>query len=274
MNLIDTHAHLTWNSFKTDFKEVLKRAFEAGVKTVINVGPDLERSKQVINLDCSPLKSYATIGAHPHEAIKLASDDAISEYINKLEKIYKSNPEKVIAVGECGLDYYFNGIDYSPSEISESDQKKIQKKLFVAQIDLARKLNLPLIIHCRDSWDDIFLPELQGTTGVFHSFTGNSEQAKRVFDLGYYLGFTCIVTYPKNEHLREIIRETPLDKILTETDCPFLPPQTKRGQRSEPADVVEVVKVIAEMKDISFEKAAEATSKNASRLFKLAYTQT
>jgi TatD DNase family protein len=268
--IIDTHAHLTWDSFKPDFKEVLNRANKASVKTIINVGPDVKRWQEVINLDCHPLISYSAIGLHPHEALKLRSDVSIHDHIEKLELLCTKYPEKIIAVGECGLDYHFAGIDYFPSEISEKEQKQLQKKLFVVQIELAKKLHLPLIIHCRDSWEDIFLPELHGTRGVFHSFTGNQDQARQVLNLDYYLGFTCIVTYPKNEHLREIIKSTPINRILTETDCPFLPPQTKRGQRSEPADVREVIETISEMKNLSFEEVSEITSENAKKLFNLA----
>ncbi|MDO8638609.1 MAG: TatD family hydrolase [Candidatus Daviesbacteria bacterium] len=274
--LIDTHAHLTWDSFEPDLQEVISRAKEAGITHVINIGADMESSKKAAKLECpgmnSPtetmksssclttIKYYSSIGLHPHESEKNIP-------VEELEKIYQSHPEKVIAVGECGLDYHFAGIDFIPSSTSQDQLKKLQKKLFQEQISLAKKLNLPLIIHSRDSWEDIFLPELTGNAGVFHSFTGNTEQAKKVLDLGYYLGFTCIVTYPKNDHLRQIIKETPLDKILTETDCPFLPPQTKRGQRCEPADVVEVVKVIAQMKNLSLEEVAQASFQNAQSLF-------
>lgn len=269
--LIDTHAHLTWDSFKPDFKEVLKRAIDAGIKIVINIGPSLKESLQAVALDCSPLTSYATIGAHPHEAINLPDDQSINNYINKLENIFQDNPKKVVAIGECGLDYHFAGGDYHPTDMTEDTQKKIQKKLFLAQINLAKKLNLPLIIHSRDSWEDIFLPELKGTTGVFHSFTGNKDQAQKALDLNYFLGFSCIITYPKNEHLREIIKTIPLEKILTETDCPFLPPQSKRGQRNEPANVIEVVKTIAEIKAFSFEQVANQTLQNAKILFNLSH---
>lgn len=274
MNLIDTHAHLIWDCFKPDFEEVLKKAYDTGVKTVINVGPDLKTSPQVVELNCFPLKSYATIGIHPNEAdhygIITNLEETIDQDIKILIDIYESDPKKVVGIGECGLDYYFDTHKVEFPGTTFSYIKKIQKKLFITQINLTKKLNLPLIIHCRDAWQDIFNFDFTGTKGVFHSFTGNSEQAKKVLDLGFYLGFTCIVTYPKNEYLREIIKEIPLDKILTETDCPFLPPQLKRGQRSEPADVVEVIKVISQMKNLSFEKAAEATFENAVRLFKLA----
>lgn len=266
--LIDTHTHLTWDSFKPGFKEVVQRAFDAGIKTVINIGVDLESSLAAAKLECDQLKCYSTIGLHPHEASRLLSPESIHGYIEKLEGIYCQYPEKIIAVGECGLDYYFEGnTDYAPSSLSINQLKELQKDLFLAQIDLAKKLNLPLIIHCREAWDDIFLPKLQGTQGVFHSFTGNWEQARKVSGLGYYLGFTCIITYPKNEYLRQVIKNTPLDKILTETDCPFLPPQSKRGQRNEPANVTEVVKTIAMVKDLTIKEVATQTFQNTSKLF-------
>lgn len=252
--LIDTHAHLTWDNFKPDLQEVVDRAKDAGITSVINIGADLESSSAAAKLECPGLKCYSSIGLHPHESEKNIP-------VEELGKIYQAHPEKVIAVGECGLDYFKRD-----GQITE-EEKIAQKALFQAHIDLAKKLNLPLIIHCRDAWNDIFLPELSGTIGVFHSFTGNVKQAQKVLDLGYYLGFTCIVTYPKNDHLRQIIQEAPLDKILIETDCPFLPPQTQRGKRNEPANVAEVVKVIAQMKNLSYEVVAQATFHNAQTLF-------
>lgn len=281
--IIDTHAHLTWESFKSDFKDVLKRAKDAGVEKVINIGADLEGSKESANL-CNIIESYceatsfaySTIGLHPHEALNLSTDESLHQHIDRLEEIYNKYPNKVVAVGECGLDYYFAGVDYSPS------QKKLfiakQQALLIAQIELAKKLDLPLVIHNRDrastssapsAWDDIFVPELKGTKGVFHSFTGNLEQAQKVLDLGYYLGFTCVVTYPKNNLLGEVISKVPIERILVETDCPFLPPQTMRGQRNEPANVCEVIKVISEVKNIPFEEAVQTTTQNAIKLFTL-----
>lgn len=268
--LIDTHAHLTWDSFKPDLQEVVERAKKAGVTHVINIGVDMKSSKKAAQLKYPGIKCYSTIGLHPHEVSKLINNVSIHQNIEALEQLYQTSSGKVVAVGECGLDYHFeNNPDYIPSSLPQDEQIKLQEKLFLAQIALAKKLNLPLIIHCRDAWNDILLPELQGVTGVFHSFTGNADQAKKILDLGYYLGFSCIVTYPKNDYLREIIKSIPIDKILTETDCPFLPPQTKRGQRNEPANVAEVVKVIAEMKQISYEEAAQTIIENAKRLFKL-----
>lgn len=244
--LIDTHAHLYYDSFKQDLDEVIQRAKDQNVHTIINIGTDIKTSKEALSLESFQIRLYSTIGIHP---------ESIHDNVKELEKIYQTNPQKIVAVGECGLDY------------SGETHKGLQKALFLAQIELAKKLNLPLIIHCRDAWEDIFLPELDGTTGVFHSFTGSPEIAKKVLEMGYYIGLTCPVTYPKNDYLRQVIKESPLEKLLTETDCPFLPPQSIRGQRNEPANVTEVIKVIAEVRDLSFEEAAKATYQNAQKLF-------
>lgn len=269
--LIDTHAHLTWDSYKTDLDQVIQRSLDAGVKTVINIGADLKSSQEAAKLDCAPLTSYFTVGLHPHEVSHFhprGGSTEINNYLSKLEEIYHLYPQKVVAIGECGLDYHFEGNpDFSPTNLSLSELKALQLKLFQAQIELAKKMNLPLIIHCRDSWQDIFLPGLKGTRGVFHSFTGDQKQAQQVLDFGFYLGFTCVVTYPKNDYLRQIIKTTPLDRILTETDCPFLPPQNKRGQRNEPANVVGVVKTIAQIKNLTLEQVARVTTDNAKQLF-------
>lgn len=255
MNLIDTHAHLTWDSFKPDLQEVIDRAKKAGITSIINVGADLKSSNEAAKLKCLEIKCYSTIGLHP--------DEYLNQNINELEQIYNAHPDKVVAVGECGLDYFKRD-----GQITDKE-KAAQKALFQAQINLAKKLSLPLIIHCRDAWQDIFDFNFTGISGVFHSFTSNSEDAKKALNLGFYLSFSCIVTYPKNEYLREIIKTFPLDKILIETDCPFLPPQSLRGKRNEPANVVEVVKVIAQLKNLSYEEITQTTFQNAKKLFKL-----
>lgn len=262
--LIDTHAHLDVKQFKPDFIAVIERAKAAGVTAIINIGPSVNSSKAAAQINSDQIKMFSTIGLHPEYAPLANPAKSIPLKMRALEKIYQANPQKVVGVGECGLDYFkHNG--------QITDEEKIaQKALFQAQIDLAKKLNLPLIIHCRDAWEDIFDFNFGGVIGVFHSFTGNIKQAKKALDLGFYLSFTCIITYPKNEYLREIIKIMPLDKILTETDCPFLPPQSERGQRNEPANVLEVVKIIAEIKDLSVDEVTNTTFQNAQRLFKLA----
>lgn len=281
MNLIDTHAHLTWDSFATDFEAVIQRSLQAGVTSVINVGADLESSQKALRLaqgkqlsqgkqPKSGISFFSSIGLHPHEVSKFSTDESIHQNVGELEQIYQNNTGKIVAVGECGLDYHFqNNPDFSSSLLSLEQLIASQKQLFQAQISLAKKLSLPLIIHCREAWEDIFVGQLKGTSGVFHSFTGNSNNAQQVLDLGYHLGLSCIVTYPKNEHLREIIKNAPLEKLLTETDCPYLPPQTQRGQRNEPANVLEVVKVVALMKNLSLEKTAHQLRQNACKLFNL-----
>lgn len=274
--IIDTHAHLTWDSFDKDLDEVEERAAQAGVLTVINVGADLESSKKAQKLECKKLKCFSTIGIHPEEALRFASltqgkppdiDESIHQNIGKLEQICQSDPKKVAAVGECGLDYYFK-TEFSYVTLP-GDIKNWQIKLFQAQIGLANKLNLPLIIHCRDAWADIFNFNYQGLVGVFHSFTSNLEDANKALNMGFYLSFSGMITYPKNDVLREVVKQIPLDRILVETDCPFLPPQPYRGQRNEPSFVVEVVKMIAQIKNISAEEVATQTSQNAITLFRL-----
>lgn len=273
--LIDTHAHLFFPNFNPDRDLVIDRAFEAGVKIIINIGDDFKTSQIALRqaqgkLPKDKVKFYSSIGSHPHTVSKLSTPESIHQNMKELEGVYQEEPQKIVAVGECGLDYYFPGnSDFPPTSLSQDKLIELQKILYQAHIGMAKKLNLPLVIHCRDSWHEIFVPELQGTTGVFHSFTGSPEDAKKALDLGYYLGFSCMVTYPKNEALHQFIASTPLNRILTETDSPFLPPQIKRGQRNEPANVIEVIKVIAETKNLSFEEVAKATLENAQRLFRL-----
>lgn len=290
--LIDTHAHLYWESYKPDLEDVIQRSLENNVKTIINVGVDLETSKTAVEQlkTLNPLSVYASIGLHPHETDKYTTSELIEEPMNNLEKLYQENKEKVVAIGECGLDYFFRGGDSHVANAPRNDDPRViarnesltrflpndnemtkqsQKNLYKAQVNLAKKLNLPVIIHCRDAWSEIFIDELQGIKGTFHSFTGTQEEALRVLNLGFYLSFNGIITYPKNENLRKIVKQTPLDKILTETDCPFLPPQQTRGQRNEPKFIPEIVKVIAEVKDVSFEEVASITFANAQKLFNL-----
>lgn len=268
--IADTHAHLYYDTFKEDLPEVVQRALDQKLEFIINIGADLEDSKKAVEMELSQIKLYCSIGLHPHEATKFGDVVSIHKNIEELEKLYHTNTTKIVALGECGLDYHFvENPGFTPSPLSQDQIKILQKELFISQINLAKKLDLPIIIHCRDAWHEVFSPTLSGTTGVFHSFTSTLEDAKKALALGYYLSFSCMITYPKNEHLREVIKQTSLDKILTETDCPFLPPQQLRGQRNEPANVSEVVKVIAEVKGLSFEEVARATLNNAKILFKL-----
>lgn len=268
MNLIDTHAHLYWEDYKEDFDQVITRALDAGVKTIINVGVDIEKSKEAVQvskkLALSGVEGYSTIGIHPHEAAKFSSDQ-----IYKLEEIYKSAPDKVVAVGECGLDYL---------EIDEK-MKDMQKKLFQAQIDLAKKLHLPLIVHCRDdrsknpenseAWDKV-INMVKSHFGILHCYSGLPKTTKRALEkTNFLISFAGNLTYPKNEYLRKTVRQIPSNRIILETDCPFLPPQSKRGKRNEPANILEIAQFVADLKEVSLEKVATQTSANVTGVFAL-----
>ena len=284
MNLIDTHAHLYWDSFEDDLGEVIKRSIDTGVTTIINVGVDVELSKKALTqtqgklANIPGLTAYSTIGIHPHEAIKYSSDVSIRKDIEKLEQIYLSATADVTAVGECGLDYYFDP-EFSPSSLSAEQVKSLQRQLFQSQIDLAKKLNLPLIVHCRDdrsknpenseAWNEV-LQMVGNHPTVLHCYSGLLPTTNYILQTPNLLvSFAATVTYPKNEYLREAIKILPLEKIALETDCPFLPPQSKRGQRNEPANILEIAQLVAELKGTSLEEIVEHTSTNVAKLFAL-----
>jgi TatD DNase family protein len=286
--LIDTHAHLNWDSYKEDFDAVIDRMVENDVRLVINVGTDLQTSQEVLQLTSDKVKMYATVGLHPHEAANLTNEASIQKAMEQIEQLIVANKEKVVAVGECGLDFFFRQPQTPLSPKSPKDpmdetektetQKNNQKILLQSHIDLARKLNLPLVIHCRNghstssdpsAWETMWEFDFQNTKGVFHCWSGNADDAKKAIELGYFISLACTVTYPKNQPLRDLIKELPLEYIVTETDCPFLPPQQIRGQRNDPSYIPEVIKVIAEVKGISEQQVAEAVLDNAKRLFKI-----
>lgn len=270
--LVDTHAHLYWDLYSQDYDQVLQRAKEAGVGLIINIGTDSETNKSVLQLSPkdSGIQFYSTIGIHPHEGAVLTTDQQIQEQVDQLEKLFSGNMDKIIGIGECGLDFFFReNPGFNQTELSSDQQKANQIKLYKAQIKLAKKLNLPLVIHCRDAWDDIFDQNLNGTRGVFHCFTGVEQAAKTALDLGYFISISCIITYPKNQHLRDSVKNLPLDKIITETDCPFLPPQQIRGQRNEPAYIPEIIKVISEIKNLSTDEVIGQIYLNTQSLFRI-----
>ncbi len=261
--LTDTHAHLYWDSFRKDFDEVIKRSLDTGISTVINVGVDIKTSKITAKLESEKIKFYSTIGIHPHEALRY-SQGKLSEDIEKLEQIYLSAPEKVVAVGECGLD------------ITPTD---LQIKLLQSQIDLAKKLNLPLIIHCRDDrsqnpentqcWDKV-IDMTKNHFGIYHCYSGLSQTTDYILqNTNFLISFAATITYPKNKYLQEAARIIPLERIVLETDCPFLPPQSKRGQRNEPSSVKEIAELIAQLRGLSLEEVAIQTTKNAKKIFNI-----
>lgn len=275
--LIDTHSHLFWDSYLEDFDEVIKRAVDAGVTTCVNVGVDVEISQKALDLESGnpEMKFYSSIGIHPHEAYKYKEDQVLEKDIVALEKIYRSSPEKVIGIGECGLDSLFNP-RYAPNGESLEELMDLQRKLFKAQIDLAKKLDLPILIHCRDDrgknpentecWDEV-LELTKDHFGILHCYSGLMPTTKKALDSRFLFSFAGNLTYPKNSYLQEAVKVIPLDRIVLETDCPFLPPQSIRGQRNEPSSVKEIAKMIADIKGVSFEAVAEQTSKNTKGIF-------
>jgi len=249
---IDSHAHIQLNQFQHDQQEVLKRAIQAEVNTILVIGFDLETSRSAIELSEKHDNLYATVGMHPHDA-KSLTPDTLTTFRDLIKH------EKVIAYGEIGLDYYRN---LSP--------KDIQKDAFEKQLDIAEENNLPIIIHNRDAYMDI-LPILEArrgnVRGVLHCFTGDVELMHRTLQIGFHIGIGGIVTYPNAKDIQTVAKAVPEDKLLIETDCPWLTPQFRRGKRNEPAYVVAVAKKIAELRHTSTEAIGEITTKNFNTLF-------
>ena len=250
--IIDTHSHIHFKDFP-DREVVLKRSIEAGVKAQILVGctpGDSFDARQFIRKhpDC---QLWCTLGVHPHNA-----DEFTDEIEAQFEKL--AEEKEIVAIGEIGLDYFRN---FKPAQI--------QQKAFRKQLELAKKLDLSVVIHIRDAWDDAFaiLKESGNNKVILHCFTGNLSQAEYSWENGWFVSFSGVLTYPKNEYLREIAKLAPQDKILLETDCPYLPPQIYRGKRNEPAYIIETAKILAEIRGVSLERIADITTKNAFKAF-------
>ena len=260
---VDSHAHLDGKQFDSDRDEVVVRAREAGVRTMVAIGngdgpPDLDAGIQLA--EKYPFL-YATIGIHPHEA-RLASDHAYAE----MERLARH--PRVIAWGEIGLDYYY---DHSPRDV--------QKQVFLRQMELAAAAKLPIVIHCRPSdnsdnaWQDClqlihehWAPKAIG--GILHCFTGTAPHAKRALDMGFMISFAGNVTFPKAQQIRDAALEVPLDRMLIETDCPYLAPVPYRGKRNEPAYVKETACKLGELRGLSMEEVGEQTARNFYNFFK------
>jgi TatD DNase family protein len=255
--LTDSHAHIQGKEYAGEAAEVIARAREAGVETIIAVGGagDMSSNHEAVALAASFANVYATVGMHPHDA-KHVGDEQM-----KALKQLAASP-KVVAVGETGLDYYYS---HSPHET--------QREVFVRFIQLSRETKLPLVVHERDAPEETAeLLRAEGgcrLSGVIHCFTGDYEAARRYLDLGFYLSFTGIVTFKNADALREVARHVPLERMCVETDSPYLTPVPHRGKRNEPAYVRFVAETLARIKNISFEEAASATTTNARALFRL-----
>jgi TatD DNase family protein len=259
--VIDTHCHINFDAYDEDRQQVIERAALAGVTGIINPGVDVESSQAGINLAAQYDGIYAAAGVHPN-----STGSWNSSHLDRIAAL--ANEPKVIAVGEIGLDYYW---DKSP--------KDKQFMAFEAQLKLATQLELPVIIHNRDASDDVMailekwaadLPSPMKTRpGVLHSFSAPASIAARAIDAGFYLGFTGPITYKNADDLRRIAANVPLDRILVETDGPFLTPMPHRGKRNEPAYIPYIVKRLAALRQVSDEEMAQITVENAKRLFDL-----
>jgi TatD DNase family protein len=262
VTLIDTHAHLDFSQFDTDRQAVIERAKASGVEAIVNVGTDLTSSRRAVDLATKHNTIYAAVGMHPHDAKKL--DGAALAELRKL-----AQHPKVVAVGEIGLDFYR---DLSPRDT--------QRRAFQAQLAWAAKMAKPVIIHDRDAHDEIIgvltdwasglsSPMLAGRLGVLHTFSGDLAMAKKAIELGFYISISGPVTYKNARYLPGIVQALPLERLLVETDCPYLTPHPHRGKRNEPAYVHLVAERIATLRGIPVDELAEATTANAQRLFQL-----
>ena len=255
--LIDTHVHIDDECYDKDRDAVIARAKEEGVDYILVVASDLKSSKKCVKLTEEFKSLYAAVGVHPHEA-KTVDKDTYFE----LKELAKN--EKVVAIGEIGLDYHYN---YSPREV--------QKEVFMNQIRLAKELRLPIIIHHREALSDtIEMVRKEGIKeGVFHCFSGSLEEAEEVISLGFYVSHAGPVTFKNAKRLQELVKELPLDKLLIETDGPYLSPHPFRGKRNEPAYLKYIAERIAELKNLTLEEIAQRTTENAKRLFRIAISK-
>lgn len=256
--IIDTHAHLMFPEFDQDRAEVITRARAAGLEKIVNVGcgaASSELSLKMVKEDGAAGGDflYATLGLHPYDAL-----DISEELLAKWEKWISEDREKIVAIGETGLDYFKSTVDHEK-----------QKESFRRHLELAMKVDLPVIVHNRGADEDSLslLQEFKGVRAVFHCYGSTLEFARRVWAAGFLTSFTGIVTYPSAKELREVVKEVPLDKFMVETDCPYLAPQAYRGKRNEPAYVVETLKMIAEAKGVDVPTIELAAAENSRKFF-------
>lgn len=252
--LIDTHAHLQMKDYDSDRNQTISRAINAGVSYIINASFDLSASQQAVKLAEENENLYAAVGVHPHDSKTM--DDETLKALRELAEY-----PKVVAIGEIGLDYYRN---LSPCSM--------QKSAFEKQIILAKDVGLPIIIHNRDSHEDILeilRRNLDGLCGVMHCFSGDQAFADECIKMGLYISFAGPVTFPNAIQLRNLVANVPSDKFFIETDCPYLAPQFRRGKRNEPSYLRAIAKRIAEIRHTTFPEISYLTTENAKKLFRI-----
>jgi TatD DNase family protein len=250
--LIDSHAHLV---SLENLPEALQRAQESSIEKIVSISSDLPSTEATISLTEKYSYIFATTGVHPHSA-----DTMSEEVLLGIDRYAENN--KVVAIGETGLDYFYM-----------NSEKEIQISSFTKQIHLGKKHQLPIIIHVRDAHEDMIAiltnESTADTPGVIHCFTGDYDTAKKYLDLGFYISFSGIVTFKRSEELREAAKNIPIDKILIETDSPYLAPVPYRGKPNEPSYVKHVAETLADVRGMSFEEIAQATKANAEKLFRI-----
>lgn len=257
--MIDTHAHLNFPAILENIDNILSRAQDAGVEKIIIPATDTESSLKICEIISKHEMLYGAVGIHPTELKDFKETD-----LHVIEELCKS--DKIIAIGEIGLDYYWKPYD-----------KELEHYVLKAQLEIAKKHDLPVILHNRESSEDLMKIitehyENGKLKGQFHSFSGDLAMAKKCIELGFYISFTGNITYKPNEKTLEayrIVRETGLEHLLLETDTPFLPPVPYRGKQNEPAYVVHIAQKLAELKGISFDEVDRVTTKNARKLFRI-----
>jgi TatD DNase family protein len=255
LRLVDSHCHLQDKAFKNNRDNVIHEAEEAGVKSFLVPGTSISDSIAALDLAEKYKGIYAAVGIHPHDSSRV-----LSNWREELKSLTLN--KKAVAIGEIGLDYHY---DFSPRDK--------QKEVFKTQIEIALEKNLPMVIHTRKSMEDTFqiLDETGGWKpgGVFHCFPGTLAEAEHVINKGFFISYTGVVTFKNSQNTREIVKKIPIEKLLLETDSPYMAPEPFRGKRCHPALLIHTARMIAEIKNLSVEKIGEATSNNFARLFKL-----
>ena len=252
--LFDTHVHMNDPAFDADRDELIASFPEKGVALAMNVGCSLNSSYDAIALAEKFPHIYAAVGTHPD-----AANEVNEEVIETYRELCKLRP-KVKAIGEIGLDYYYEDIP-----------RDIQKKAFAMQLELARELDLPVVVHERDAHDDgmTMIKQFPTVKGVFHCYSGSAEMARQLVKLGWYIGFTGVLTFKNARKAVETAKAIPLDRIVIETDCPFMSPEPFRGKRNDPTRVYRMAEALAQIRGISVEEAEAATFENGKRLYRI-----
>ncbi len=259
----DTHAHLDYPDYEKDFSEVLARAQTAGTTKIISIAVDFDSSRRALALAEKHEMIYAAVGWHPGNAHEAPED------IRPTLRALAAHP-KAVAIGECGLDYYRLPSANGGSADDDARYKQKQAEIFQQQLEIAAELNLNCVIHQRSSFDDIFLqiqPFAKTTRGVFHCFGESLERLEKILALGWLVSYTGIVTFKNGQNIRDAVAATPLDKLMLETDCPYLAPMPYRGKRCEPAYVKEISETVARVKLCSLEQLSDATCRTAHEFF-------